>query len=568
MFSKFDEDAQKVLIMSRKEMLELKHPYVGSEHLLLAILNSNTKITKFLNNYGINYNKFKDEIINVIGIGNSENSWFLYTPLLKKIIENAILDSKETNTEITVSKLLESLLEEGEGVANRILLGMNIDIDLLHEKVVNKFSSRSNMYKGKLIIEEYGVDLNKKISKEEFDPVIGREDKINQVIETLLRRRKNNPLLIGEAGVGKTAIVEELARRIDKNLVPNKLKNTRIISLSMPSVVSGTKYRGEFEERISKMIREVQNSKNIIIFIDEIHTIVGAGGAEGAIDASNILKPYLARGQIKLIGATTKQEYAKYIEKDKALDRRFQKIYIEETTISETKTILNRLKPIYENYHGIIIDDDIIDSIINLSNKYINFGKQPDKAIDILDEVCTKTLMTDNEHDKEIKKTINELGQINSKKNMAIIDHNFKMASDLKKRESFLERKLKEINKNKIKLKKKAAINSVYSVIENKTKIPINKIMNSNAKIIKRELKKEVVGQDEAIDSIVSLTMNNNFNKKTLSMLFVGKSGVGKTFLAQEYAKKIYPKEAFIRIDMSEYSELQFLELLVPILDM
>ncbi len=555
MFSKFDEDAQKVLIMSRKEMLELKHPYVGSEHLLLAILNSNTKVTKFLNNYGVTYNKFKSEIINIIGRGNSENTWFLYTPLLKKIIENAILDSKEENTEITVSKLLESLLEEGEGVANRILIGMNIDVDLLYEKVVNKFSNKSNAHKSKLIIEEYGVDLNKKTVNEDFDPVIGREEKLNQVIEILLRRRKNNPLLIGEAGVGKTAIVEELARRIDKGLVPNKLKNTRIISLSMPSVVSGTKYRGEFEERVSKMIREIENSRNIIIFIDEIHTIVGAGGAEGAIDASNILKPYLARGQIRIIGATTKQEYTKHIEKDKALDRRFQKIYIEETTDSETKIILNRLKPIYENYHGIIIDDSLIDSIISLSNKYINFGKQPDKSIDILDEVCTKTLMTDNQQDKEIRKTINELGQINSRKNMAIIDHNFKMASNLKKRESFLENKLKEINKNKIELKKEATINSVYNVIENKTKIPINKIMNSNINIIKKELKKEVVGQDEAIDNIISLTMNNNFNKKTLSMLFVGKSGVGKTFLAQEYARKIYPKDAFVRIDMSEYSD-------------
>ena len=554
MFSKFNEESQKVLIMARKEMLELKHPYVGSEHLLLSILNNNSDVTKFLNKYGLNYKNLRKEIIKVIGMGNSKSSWFLYTPLLKRIIENAILDSKENNSEITVDRLFISLLEEGDGVANRILIGMNIDTDLLYEKFIDKFSYKTKNIKDKLLIYDYSVDLNKKVKDKAFDPVIGRDDKIDRVIEILLRKNKNNPLLVGEAGVGKTAIVEELARRIDKGMVPDKLKNKRILSVSMSSIVAGTKYRGEFEERVNRMIKEVENSNNIILFIDEIHTIVGAGAAEGAIDASNILKPYLARGKIKLIGATTNKEYTKYIEKDKALDRRFQKVYIEETSLKETKLILSKLKPIYENYHGIIIDDEILNNIINLSSKYVSIGMQPDKSIDILDEVCTKTLLEDNEVDKKIKKILSELGNINDKKNMAIIDHNFKLASTLKKKENILEKRLNKINITNINLKRKASIDTVYEVIKNRTKIPIKDIIEHNTSRIKKELEKSVVGQDRVIDEVVSIGMSN-YKKKTISMLFVGKSGVGKTFLAQEYAKKLYPKEAFVKIDMSEYSD-------------
>ena len=335
MFSKFSEDAQKILLMAKKEMLELKHPYVGSEHLLLAILhNKDLVITQLLEEYGITYKKYKDEIIKVIGIGKTYNNWFLYTPLLKRIIENAILECRDEESTVTVERLFISLLEEGDGVANRILMGMNIDVDVLYEKFSDKIIVHSGKRSKNLYIEEFAVDLNKKYIEDGFDPVVGRDDKVDRLIEVLLRRTKNNPLLIGEAGVGKTAIVEELVRRIVNGRVPKKLENNRVFSISMSCLISGTKYRGEFEERINKIISEVEREPNVILFIDEIHTLVGAGGAEGAIDASNILKPYLARGKIRVIGATTSDEYKKYLEKDKALDRRFQKIYIEEASAS------------------------------------------------------------------------------------------------------------------------------------------------------------------------------------------------------------------------------------------
>ena len=339
MFSRFTEDAQKILIMSKKEMQELKHPYVSSEHLLLSILHyGNPELISFLNIHNLTYNKVKEEIIQVLGTGNKESSWFLYTPLLKKIIENAVLDSKDDGTFVTVERLFVSLLEEGEGVANRIMMGLNIDLDALYEKFSRQFVHDSNT-NTKLYIDEVAVDFTEQAKKGEFDPVIGRDEQIGQMIEILLRRKKNNPLLIGDAGVGKTALVEELARRIVLGIVPNELKNMRVLSVSIASLVAGTKYRGEFEERLNKMIEELEHVSNVILFIDEIHTIIGAGGAEGAIDASNILKPYLARGKIKVIGATTKLEYTKFFEGDKAFDRRFQKIIIDEPSLEETKTI-------------------------------------------------------------------------------------------------------------------------------------------------------------------------------------------------------------------------------------
>lgn len=320
MFSKFTEEARKVLVSAKKEMSDLKHPYVGSEHLLLAILkNKNSNIAKKLKEYNLDYNSFRKEIINVIGIGTEVTEWYLYTPLLKKVIEDAMIESKEEKSEVTVEMLFSSLIHEGEGIAIRIMLAMNIDFDSIMEEFNVKSAGKKIKSKKKLMIDEYGYDLNKKVRQDEIDPVIGRNNEIERLIEILCRRTKNNPLLIGEAGVGKTAIVEELSRRIVQGLVPNQLKNKRVVSVSMSSLVAGTKYRGEFEERITKMLKELESDNNVIIFIDEMHTLVGAGGAEGAIDASNILKPILARGKIKIIGATTIEEYKKYIEEDRAL---------------------------------------------------------------------------------------------------------------------------------------------------------------------------------------------------------------------------------------------------------
>ena len=342
MFGNFSEEAQNILVKAKLEMLELKHPYIGTEHLVLSMLSHSKKIKEKLSSYHLDYEIFKKEIIKVLGIGEENNSLFLYTPLLKKVINSAILDSKDNNDGVvTTEHLFSSLLEEGEGVAIRIFLSMGIDINAMYAEfatsLVKKVKPKKNR---KLLIEELGINLNEKAKNNLTDPVIDRDKEIERVLEILCRRTKNNPILIGNAGVGKTAIVEELAKRIVTNEVPDYLKNKKIISLDMATTVAGTKYRGEFEERMKKILNEIETNDDIILFIDEIHTLVGAGGAEGAIDASNILKPALARGHLRCIGATTVEEYKKFIEKDKALERRFQKVNIEEPSYEKTLEIL------------------------------------------------------------------------------------------------------------------------------------------------------------------------------------------------------------------------------------
>jgi len=411
MFGKFSEEAQRVLVDAQKEMSELKHPYIGSEHLLLAILKNNQDLVNKFKKYKITYKSFKEELINLVGIGDNTPDLLLYSTTLKTILENVIIESRETGDEISVNELLLSLLNEGEGKAIRILLSLGVDINKLYSDISEKRKIKQKKSK-KLIVEELGVDLTKRAKNNELDPVIGRDIELNRVIEILSRRTKNNPLLIGEAGVGKTAIAEELARRIVSGNVPMPLKNKRIISVDMACTVAGTKYRGEFEERIKKMVKELEDNDDVIIFIDEIHTLVGAGGAEGAIDASNILKPALARGKLKLIGATTISEYKKFIEKDNALDRRFQKVFVEEPDKSNLKNILMNLKSIYEAYHGVKIEEKLIDKIIELSDRYIYDRCEPDKSIDILDEVCTKVSLKEAKEEKEIIKLSDCLAKI------------------------------------------------------------------------------------------------------------------------------------------------------------
>ena len=393
MFKKFNEEAKKVLVNMKKEMVNLRHPYIGSEHLFLSLLKyGNSEDVEKLEKYGLTYKNFKAELINVVGLGKESNDFYLYTPLLRSILENASIASSEKGKDLVdCNDLLLAILDEGEGIAIRIIIGMNVNVDSLYEEFYTS-TPKSNK-KSKLLIDSYGLNLNEKALNNELDPVIGRDKEIKRVVEILSRRTKNNPLLIGEAGVGKTAIVEELSRLIINNKIPT-LKNKKIISVSMASLVAGTKYRGEFEERIGKIVKELEKNEDIIVFIDEIHTLVGAGGAEGAIDASNILKPALARGKIRVIGATTTEEYKQFIEKDKALDRRFQTLEIKEPDIEVVKDILKKLTPIYEGYHRVKVSDNIISSIVELSNKYIYDRKMPDKAIDILDEVCSKASIT------------------------------------------------------------------------------------------------------------------------------------------------------------------------------
>lgn len=564
MFSKFSEEAQKVLLNAKKEMQELKHPYVGSEHLFLSLLKCDSELSKKLNDFGITYNKFKDKLIELIGYGTEKNDWFLYTPLLKRVMETALLISKESsNGEVTTDHLLFAILEEGGGVAVRILNEMDIDVSDIQDYFSTKLSSKKKNNKKKLLVEEFGVDLTKKAMLNELDPVVGRDKEIKRIMEILCRRGKNNPLLIGDAGVGKTALVEELARLIVEDKVPIQLKNKRIISVSIATLVSGTKYRGEFEERVTKMLKELENSDNILLFIDEIHTLMGAGGAEGAIDAANIFKPALARGKIRLIGATTTDEYKQTIEKDRAMDRRFQTVFVYEPDTEAVYQILEKLKPIYEAYHGVKIGDDELKLIIKLSNKYIYDRKQPDKAIDILDEVCSKASISKYKSFSKLNIYKEELNQIVAAKNQFIIKQDFENAMCLKTQEKSV---LSKINKLELKKTNKQVntinVSDIAEVVSQKTNIPIYEINSSNSKYIKNLetcLKKKIIGQDEAISSLVSATkrikLGYSDSNKPYSYLFVGPTGVGKTRLAAEYSNYLFGEDKLIRFDMSEYRD-------------
>ena len=552
MISNFNEEAQEILIKAKLEMLELHHPYVGTEHLVLAILHTNNELTEKLAKYNLTYTKFKKEIINIIGKGSKKSEFFLHTPLLKKVIENAIMDSKDNNNGIvTTNHLFAALLDVGEGIAIRIFMGMNLNLDDMYDEFTSKVYERKENKK-KLLIEELGININNKVKNNEIDPVIGRDKEINKLEEILCRRTKNNPLLIGAPGVGKTAIVEGLATLIENDNVPDKLSNKKIISLDMASAVAGTKYRGEFEERMKKILEEIEENEEIILFIDEIHTLIGAGGAEGAIDASNILKPALARGKIRCIGATTIDEYKKHFEKDKALDRRFQIINVDEPTIEETKNILYKLKPLYEEYHHVNISNEIIDKIITLTEKYVYDRYRPDKQIDILDEVCSKVCIKKSESHNKIHKNLKE---IRDKKELYIKENNIKKAYEYKIKET----KYKDIEYNNNEIKE-VSIEDIANVISNKTTIPLYEIMKDNKKIIKEiesKLKENIVGQNEAIKKLMNIAkrikLGYNGNK-CVSILFVGPTGVGKTKLATIYGETI-SKQKVIKLDMSEYSD-------------
>lgn len=565
MLGNFSEEAQIILNNAKEEMKDLKHPYVGTEHLVLAILKESNGISNKLNDYGVNYSSFKNEIINVIGKGTKETELFLYTPLLKKIIENAIIDSKDnSNGEVGIENLFSALIEEGEGIAIRIFLKMDVDMDEIYEYFISKKTKKvRNKRNKKLLIEELGVNLTEKAKNNELDPVIGREEEVSRVLEILCRRTKNNPILIGEPGVGKTAIVEELCNLIVSNRVPENLKNKKVISLDMASAVAGTKYRGEFEERIKKVLKEIEEDGDIILFIDEIHTLVGAGGAEGAIDASNILKPALARGKIKCIGATTISEFKKFIEKDGALERRFQKIIVDSPSKEKTKNILLKLRPIYEKYHKVKISDSLIDEILNLTEKYIYDRNEPDKSIDVLDEVCAKVSIQNNSNKSEIDVLNERLRELNKLKNDFIIENNLEKAYEYRKEEKEILSRINELglNNNDKMEYKEVTIKDVANVINIKTKIPVYEILQDNAKIIKNiesKLKNNIIGQENAINKVVNITKRIKLgykDNKVYSLMFVGPSGVGKSFLAKVYAKELVGGNNFIRLDMSEYSD-------------
>lgn len=535
MYNNYNLETSRIFKDAEKIMISLNHGYVGTEHLFLSMLKNSEEIRNLLEKYQIEYDGFLEELLLVVNSETCQKVACIYTPLLKKVIKNAEMHAK--NSYITPLMLLESLLEEGEGIAIRILISMGLDIDKLYDEIKLK-DKKSNQ---KLEIYNIGKEMSKDLS-DNF--VVGREKEIDLITETLLRKNKNNPLLIGDAGVGKSAIVEELARRIKKGDVPNALKNKKIISIEMSSLVAGTKYRGEFEEKLNKIIKEVENNPEIILFIDEIHTLSNAGGAEGAINASDILKPYLARGKIKVIGATTTNEYNKFIAKDKALSRRFDLIKINEPSIDETINILSKIKPSFEHHYNIKISEENIRQIVDLTNKYILDRFNPDKSIDLLDSVCAmKEVKSPKEKNIIILK--NKLSNIIETKEKMVKNNNFEEALNYRKQEIELNEKIeKEKNSSN-----RITNNDIKEVMLRKSNIPN---MKNNWKDLKAYLNNEIVGQEEAINEIIA-SLKSKESDLPVSILLTGSTGVGKTKTVKEIAT--YLKMPLVRLDLSEYNE-------------
>ncbi len=530
----FNLEVKKILKEAENEMYDLNHPYVGSEHMLLGILKISESLKELLENYDLTYENFKEELIEIVGTSHKKSEIALYTPLLKRIISDAIEEAKENNGGLVKPEhLLIGMLEEGEGVGIRILINMDINIESIYNDLVK---NTNNPKTKNSILYEIGKPINPSMDEH----IYKRDKELDDLIEILLRKNKNNPLLLGEAGVGKTAIVEELARRIVEGNVPDKLLNSKIIEIDTGSLISGTRYRGEFEDRLNKIIKATIKEQNVILFIDEIHTLVNCGGAEGAVDAANILKPYLARGSLKVIGATTLREYKMTIYKDKALERRFQIINIEEPSLEDTEFILKKIKSNYEKHHEVQITDENIKTILKYTEKYIHNRFNPDKSIDILDSVCAHVQLT-----RPNQKNL--LTKLNEQKNEFLQEKKYGEALKI-------ELKIKDIEKNKNKLP--ITDKDILKVVELRANMPIMDIFQEKIISLPGTLKKKIIGQDRAIDSICeALKEKYAFEiSSPLTVLLEGSSGVGKTFLSNEIAENLFGKNHYLRLDMNELS--------------
>ena len=539
MFGYFTEDARKALILSKKEKDINNSEFISTKHLLLSVLKIKNNISEKLNSYGLNYSKVR----RIISRDNKKNNNYFYSPKLKDILEKIIIDSKDSNKEITLEDLFISIIDN-DTEASKILNKLKINTD----KLIKELKST----KKNLLIDKLGVNLNNEL----VDKVIGRDKEINDLIEILKRKNKCNPLLIGEAGVGKTAIVEGLVNRINNGNIPDYLQNKKIYSLDIASIISGTKYRGEFEEKIKKVIDEIIDNEDIILFIDEIHSLVGAGSSmDGGLDASNILKPYLSRGKLKIIGATTLNEYSKTIEKDKALNRRFQKIIVKEPDKNHLKEILMNVKNIYEKYHGVLISENVIDEIIRLSKKYIYNKKEPDRSIDILDDVSSRVSIKKLNEEQELERLNNELEKIITLKNKYLKQKDFSKVFITKEKEIILKKQIDslELNLLVIRRRKRVTLDDVRIIISEKSLIPLLNSLNIND--LKSDLTNKVINQDKAINKLVSIVKKIKYNlkedNKSYSLLFSGNTGVGKTYLAKEFSK--YLTNNIIKLDMNEY---------------
>ena len=581
MYYKFTARAEKSLELAQDLAMELGHDYIGTEHILYGISSEGTGIgSKVLENQEVNSETIRQEIIEIVGEGDpiDDPDRLGFTPRSKKVIENAFMEARKLGSEyIGTEHILVGILREGDSVAARILLDMGINLQKIYNDIVKVLSEKNDnqtedtmqgSYNSTPTLNQYGEDLTKKAKEGKLDPVIGRKNEIQRVIEILSRRTKNNPCLIGEPGVGKTAVVEGLAEKITQGEVPEVLKGKRVVSIDMASMVAGAKYRGDFEERIKKLLKEVQKAKDVILFIDEIHTIVGAGGAEGAVDAANILKPLLARGEIQLVGATTLKEYRKFIEKDAALERRFSQVMVQEPTEDETIKILHGLRDKYEAHHNVKITDEAINAAVELSSRYINDRFLPDKAIDLMDEAASKIRMKSYMEPDSFKTIKDEIEKLDKEKEDAIRVQDFEKAAKLRDDENAKKKELEEAKKEWQNKTSKDVLSLTYEniadVVANWTGIPVSKVTEKETEKLKNleeNLHNRVVGQNEAVAAVAKAIKRSRLglkdpNKPIGSFLFLGPTGVGKTELSKALAESLFGSEdALVRIDMSEYME-------------
>ena len=582
----FTGRAKKAIEIANEVAIELGHNYIGTEHILYGLAKEGSGVaSKVLENQEITPQDIVDKIIELIGQGDTIDETLGFTPRTKRVIELAFIEARKLGYNyIGTEHLLISILREGDSIATRILLELNVNIPKLYNEIVKVINegedlasndSKSNGKEGKRgsynqtnTLNQFGEDLTKKAEEGKLDPIVGRKEEIERVIQILSRRTKNNPCLIGEPGVGKTAVVEGLAQKIVNGDVPEILKDKRVVTMDISSMVAGAKYRGEFEERIKKALEEVKKAGDVILFIDEMHTIVGAGAAEGAIDAANILKPLLARGEIQLVGATTLNEYRKYIEKDSALERRFSPVTVNEPTEKDTITILKGIRDKYEAHHGVKITDQAIDAAVKMSTRYINDRFLPDKAIDLIDEAASRAKLKTYTEPENLKKLEEEIEETRKNKEEAVRTQKFEKAASLRDKEKELKEKYeKEQKKWKNKNTKQITDiteENIAEVIASWTGIPAKKITedeNQRLKNLEKNLHERVIGQNEAVEAVSKAIRRGRVGLKDPkrpigSFLFLGPTGVGKTELSKALAESLFGDEnAMIRVDMSEYME-------------
>ncbi len=584
---KFTNRAEKALEIANELAIELNHNYIGTEHLLYGLIAEGTGVaSQVLEMQNLTPEKVLEEIEMLIGRGNEDTNveeTIGFTPRTKRVIENAFKEAKRLDSEyIGTEHMLIGIMKEGDSVAVRIMLDLNINPQKIYNEIIKLVSEDENInlnskqannknigsFNQTPTLNQFGTDLTKQAGEGKLDPVIGRTEEIQRVLQILSRRTKNNPCLIGEPGVGKTAVVEGLAEKIIAGDVPETLKNKRVVNVDISSMVAGAKYRGDFEERIKKSLAEVKKVGDVILFIDEIHTIVGAGSAEGAVDAANILKPLLARGEVQVIGATTLNEYRKYIEKDAALERRFSPVNVGEPTPDETVEILEGIRDKYEAHHNVKITKEAIESAVKLSVRYINDRFLPDKAIDLVDEAASRVKMRNYTRPDSIKKLEDKVLSIDKEKEEAVRVQDFEKAANLRDKENETKKKLeKEKQKWEDRNTKSVSVlteEDIADVISSWTGIPVKKLTqdeNEKLKNLEKTLHERVIGQNEAVEAVAKAIRRGRVglkdpNRPIGSFLFLGPTGVGKTELSKALAETLFGNEnAMIRIDMSEYME-------------